>query len=85
MAALRAAHSQEAVRKNCAFEKRVELVFDKLWQVRHAPGFDFGEERFEILLHQAIQGRFLRPPPLVMDRVCRRGAQRLPHESTRFG
>jgi hypothetical protein len=34
-----------------------------------APGFDFGEERLEILLHQAIQGRFLRLPPLLMDRV----------------
>ena len=45
VAALRAAHSQEAVRKNSAFEKRVELVFDKLRHARRIPGFDFGEGR----------------------------------------
>ena len=51
VAALRAAHPQEAVRKDAAFEKRVELVFDKLRQTRHALGFDLGEERFEMSLH----------------------------------
>ena len=66
------------------FEKCLELVFDKLRQARRTPGFDFGEERFEILLHHAIQRRFLRPPPLVVDRACRRGAQRWPHGGTRF-
>ena len=35
-----------------------------------------------MVLHQAIQDRFLRPPPLVADRVCCRSAQRLPHGST---
>jgi hypothetical protein len=62
--------------KDAAFEKRIELVFHKLGQARRAPGFDLGEERFEMFLHHAIQGRFLRPPPLVADRVCRCGAQR---------
>ncbi|MDP2242268.1 MAG: hypothetical protein Q8K18_19185 [Burkholderiales bacterium] len=84
MAILRAAQSQETVGKDPAFEKRVELVFDKLRQARRTPGFDFGEERFEMFLHHAIQRRFLRPPPLVADRVCRRGAQRLSRGSTRF-
>ena len=70
------AHPQETMRKNPAFEKRIKFVFDKLRQARRTPGFDFGEERFEILLHHAIQGCFLRPPPPVADRVCRRGAQR---------
>ena len=72
------------MRKNSAFEKRIELVFDKLGQARRTPGFHFGEERFEMFLHHEIQRRFLRPPPLVADRVCRRGAQRLSHGSTRF-
>ena len=28
--------------------------------MRRAPGFDMGEECFEMFAHQAIQGRFLR-------------------------
>jgi hypothetical protein len=85
MAARGAAHPQEAMRKNAAFEKRVELVSYKLRQARRTLGLDLGEERFEILLHHAIQRRFLRPPPLVVDWLCWRGTQRLSHASTRFG
>jgi hypothetical protein len=70
--------------KDAAFEKGIELVFDKLGQGRGTPGFDFGEERFEMSLHQVKQGRFLWPPPLVVDWACRRGAQRWTHGSTRF-
>ena len=84
VAAPGAAQPQKPMGKDAAFEKRIELVFDKLRQARHAPGFDFGEERLEVSLHQAIQGRFLRPPPLVVDWACRGGAQRLLHGSTRF-
>ena len=65
---------QKPVGKDAAFEKRVELVFDKLRQARCTPDFGFGEEGFEMVLHQAIQDRFLRPPPLVADRVCRRSS-----------
>ena len=46
--------------KDAAFDKSIELVFDKLGQARRAPGFDMGEECFEMFAHQAIQGRFLR-------------------------
>jgi hypothetical protein len=84
VAALRAPHPQEAMRTDAAFEKLIKFVFDKLRQARRTLGFDLGEKRFEILLHHAIQRRFLRPPSLVVDRACRHGAQRLPHGSTRF-
>jgi hypothetical protein len=62
--------------EHAAFQESIELVFDKLGQARCAPGFDFGEERFEMFPHQATQDRFLWPPPVVVGRVCRRGAQR---------
>ena len=84
VAARRAPHPHEAVRKNSAFEKRIKFVFDKLRQARRTPGLDLGEERFEMFLHHAIQRRLLRPPPLVVERIRRRGAQRLPHASMRF-
>ena len=66
------------MRQNAAFEKGLELVFDKLGQARGTPGtpgFDFGEERREMFPHQAMQDRLLQPPAFVMDRVRRRGAQ----------
>ena len=68
-------HAQKTVRQNPAFEKGLELVFDKLRQARAGPGLDLGEEGLEMFPHQAMQDRLLRPPPLVMDRVRRRGAQ----------
>ncbi len=67
---------QKPVGKDSAFEKRVELVFDKLRQAPRTPGFDFGEERFEMFLRHAIQRRFLWLPPRIVDRVCSRCAQR---------
>ncbi|MCC6608911.1 MAG: hypothetical protein IT515_04445 [Burkholderiales bacterium] len=63
------------MRQNATFEKGPELVFDKLRQARAGPNFDLSEERLEMFPHQAMQGRLLRPPPLVPDRVRRRGAQ----------
>jgi len=45
------------------------------------PGFDLGEERLEMFLHQAIQRCFFWTPPLVVDWACRRGApERWAHE-----
>ncbi len=63
------------MRQDAAFEKGLERLFDKLQQARVSPDFDRGEERLEMFPHQAMQDRLLRPPPLVMDRVRRRGAQ----------
>ena len=74
VAAPGAAQPQQAMGKDAAFQESIELVLDKLWQARCAPGFDLREKRFEVFPHQAIQDRFLWPPPLVVDRVCRRGA-----------
>ncbi len=37
---------------------------------------NLGEERLQMLPHQPMQERLLGPPPLVLDRVRRRGAQR---------
>ena len=51
------------------FEKSFELVVDELRQACATPASD--EQRFEIPLHQAIQSRFLRPAPFVVDRACR--------------
>ena len=75
------AYPHKPVRKDAAFEKCFEFVFDKLRQARRAAGFDLGEKRFEMFLHQAIQRRFFGTPPLVVDRACRCGApQRWAHE-----
>ena len=74
--AVNAAHAQKSVRQNPAFEKALELVPDKLQQARASPRFDLSEERLQMLPHQPMQERLLGPPPLVLDRVRRRGAQR---------
>ena len=75
MCAVSTAHAQKSIRQNAAFEKGLELVFDKRGQPRAGLGFDLSEERLEMFPHQAMQDRLLRPPPLVMDRVRRLGAQ----------
>ena len=43
--------------------------------MRDKTRFDLREERLEMFPNQAMQDRLLRPPPLVVDRVRRRGAQ----------
>lgn len=63
------------MREDAAFEKGRELVFDEFRQVRAGPGLELGEERLEMIPHQAVQDRLLQPPPLIMDRVRRRGEQ----------
>ena len=74
--AVNAAHAQKSVRQNPAFEKALELVPDERGQARAGPRFDLSEERLQMLPHQPMQERLLGPPPLVLDRVRRRGAQR---------
>lgn len=68
------AHAQKTVRQYAAFEKGLELFFDKFRQARAGLGFDLGEEGLELFLHRLIERRFLRPPPLVVnsDRVASR-------------
>ena len=73
--AVSTAHAQKSVRQNAASEKGLELVFDKLRQARAVLRLDLSEERLEVFAHQTMQDRLLRPPPLVKDRVSRRGAQ----------
>jgi len=63
------------VRQNPAFEKGLKLVSDKLRQARASHGLDLAEERLQMLSHQPMQECLLGPPPLVLDRVRRRGAQ----------
>ncbi|MCZ7563798.1 MAG: hypothetical protein M5U08_08290 [Burkholderiales bacterium] len=75
MRALGTAHAKKPVRQNAAFEKGLELVLDEPGHARAGPGFDLREERLEVFAHQAVQDRLLRAPPLVVDRVRRRGAQ----------
>ena len=63
------------MRQDAAFEKGVELVLDKPRQACAGLGLDLGEEGLKIFPHQAMQDRLFRPPPLVVDRVRRCGAQ----------
>ena len=63
MRAARTAQPQKAMRQYPAFEKILELVFDKLRQARAGLGFDLGEEGLELFLHHLIERRFLRAPP----------------------
>ena len=62
-----AAQAQKAVRQDAAFEKGIELVFDKLRQARPGLRFDLGQEGLELFLDQLIQGRFFRAPSLVVQ------------------
>ena len=55
------------MRQYPAFEKGLELVFDKLRQACAGLGFDLGEEGLQLFLHHLIERRFLRAPPLVVN------------------
>ena len=59
----------------CRIREKPRTRLYKLRQARSVLRLDLGEERLEMFPHQAMQDRFLRPPPLVMDRARRRGAQ----------
>ena len=60
------AQAQISVGQNAAFEKSLELVFDKLRQARSGPRFDLSEEALKLFLYHLIERRFFRAPPLVM-------------------
>lgn len=64
MRAASAAHTQKTAGQYPAFEKGLELVFDKLRQARTGYSFNLGEEGLELFLHHLIERRFLRTPPL---------------------
>jgi len=63
--AISAAHAQKTVGQDAAFEKGLELVFDKRRQARTGFCFNLGEEGLKLFLHHLIERRFLRAPPLV--------------------
>ena len=66
MGAVSAAQTHKAVGQDAAFEKGLELLFDKLRQARTGLRFDLGEEGLELFLDHLIHSRFLRAPPLVV-------------------
>ena len=51
MGALGAAQAEKPVGENAAFEKGIELDFDKLRQAASNLGFDLRQEAFEVLLN----------------------------------
>jgi len=59
---------RQAVRKNFAFEERVELVFDELRQASASGRRSLSEEALGVLLHQAVKRGLLRSVALVVDR-----------------
>ncbi len=52
--------------QDAAFEKGLELVFDKLGQVRPGLMLDLGKEALGVFLDQWVQNRLLRSPALVV-------------------
>ena len=66
MRAVSTAQAQKSVGQNAAFEKGLELVFDKLWHARSGSRFDLSKEALKLLLDHLIERRFLRAPPLVV-------------------
>ena len=68
MAAVAAAHTQEAVGQDAASEEGVELVFDELRQVGDGGAFGLGEEGRRLQLHQAVQRGLFRVVALVVGR-----------------
>ena len=83
MRAVRTAHAQKTVGQDAAFEKGLELVYDKLRQARTGFCFDPGEEGLEMFLHDLIQGCFFRAPPFVVKGngvASRRRLNRWAHE-----
>ena len=61
-----ATQTQKAVCEDAAFQKRLELVFDKRRQARTGLHLDLGEEGFELFLRDLIERRLFRAPPLVV-------------------
>lgn len=69
------------MRENTAFEKGIELSFDKLRQGGPTLGFDLRQETVDVFLDQPIPGGFFGTPPLLVDWGSRRRAlERLAHD-----
>jgi len=66
--AIGAGQAQKALRKNSAFEERVELVFDELRQSSASGLLSLSEEALGVLLHQAVQRGLLGAEALVVHR-----------------
>ncbi len=52
--------------QDAAFEKGLELVFDKLGKTRSGFRLDLGKERLDVFRYQLVQNRLLRSPALVL-------------------
>ena len=68
MLAAAAAHAQEVVGQDAAFEEGVELVLYELRQVDAGSVFGLGKEGRGTLLNQALQRGLLRAVTFVVDR-----------------
>src|SRR5262249_19660784 len=82
--AVSTAQAQKSVGRNAAFEKGLELVFDKLRQARTSPRFNLSEEALKLFLHHLMERRFLGAPPLVVKgsrMSSRRRLKRLTHDA----
>jgi hypothetical protein len=66
-----AAQPQEAVDKDAAFEKSIELVHSKLAQARRAPASTWARNVSGCSRIRRYRGHFFWPPPLVVDRRLR--------------
>ena len=64
------AQAHKAVGKDAAFEKGVELVFDKVGSARAALSLDLCQEGLEMFLDHLIQRRFFRSPSFVVAMTC---------------
>ncbi len=81
MGTLGAAQSEKPVGEDAAFEKGIELVFDKRRQARSCLDFDLRQESLELFLDQLIQDSFFGAPPLVVNWVSSwRQPSRLAHD-----
>ena len=68
VAAVAAVQPQEAVGQDAALEEGVELVLNKLRQIRSCGSLSLGEEGRGVLLHQAVKRGLFRAVALVVDR-----------------
>ena len=63
-----------------AFEKRIELFFDKIGQARPGLKLDLGEEGLEVFFNQLVESGVFGAPPFVVDALSgRRWLNRFVH------
>ena len=53
--------------EDATLQEGVELCFDKLGQPRPGLAFDLGQEGFEVLLDQLVEGGVFGTSPLIVD------------------